>query len=78
MKHLSLFAKSISDLTDSKFLITTGVEDGVNWEDKSTDDVWHTDHKPRSEIIDMSESGNYICHDWVDYPIAVHSMLREF
>ena len=26
----------------------------------------------KSEIIDLSELGNYICPDWVDHPIGVY------
>ena len=26
----------------------------------------------KSEIIDLSELGNYICPDWVDHPIRVY------
>ena len=43
--------------TVSKFLITTGWGGGKI--------------VTKSEIIDLSELGNYQCPDWVDYPIEV-------
>ena len=47
-------------LTVSKFLITTGSSTG-----------WNGDYITKSNIIDLSISGNYHCPDWIDYPIAV-------
>ena len=44
-------------LTVSKFLITTGQP---NFQ------------AVKSEIIDLSNSGNQQCPDWVDYPISVY------
>ena len=41
---------------DSKFLITTGYE---------------TVYTGKSEVIDLSVSGNYECPDWTEYPIYV-------
>ena len=49
-------------LTDSKFLIVTGEKINENW------DEWElTSLATESEIIDLSELGNYICPDWVEY-----------
>ena len=44
-------------ITVSKFLITTGEGDNG----KIT----------KSEVIDLSISGNFHCDDWVDYPIGI-------
>ena len=43
--------------TVSKFLITTGESD--------------TGTITKSEVIDLSISGNFLCDDWVDYPIGL-------
>ena len=48
----------ISNLADSKFLITSG-ESG------------HHIPITKSEMIDLSELGNHICSNWADYPLAV-------
>ena len=52
-------------LTDSKFLITTGSSFTSGFKDK-------VELQDKSEIIDLSELGNYICPDWVDHPIRVY------
>ena len=44
----------------SKFLITTG---------------WNGDAVTKSELMDLSELGNYQCPDWIDYPIPVASAI---
>ena len=48
-------------ITVSKFLVTSGSCEN-DW------DCWT--HK--SEVIDLSNSGSYMCPDWVDYPDYIH------